>query len=37
MTRHAALSTAIQYALLRFAFAAVAIVWTGMSLRWIAA
>jgi hypothetical protein len=37
MNRHAALSTVIHFALLRFAFAAVAIVWTAMSLRWIAA
>jgi hypothetical protein len=37
MNRHAQLSTMIHFALVRFGFAAVAIVWTAMSLRWIPA
>jgi len=37
MNRYAQLSTAISFALVRFAFAAVSIVWTALSLRWIAA
>jgi len=36
MNRHAQLST-VTNALLHFAFAALSIVWTAMSLRWIAA
>jgi hypothetical protein len=37
MNRYAQLSTIINFALVRLAFAAVSIVWTAMSLRWIAA
>ena len=37
MNRYAQLSTAINFALVRFAFAAVSIVWTALSLRWIPA
>ena len=37
MNRYASLSTLVNFALLRLAFAAVSIVWTAMSLRWIAA
>jgi hypothetical protein len=37
MNRYAQLSAAINFALLRFAFAAVSIAWTVMSLRWIPA
>ncbi len=37
MNRHAPLSTYVNLALLRFAFATVSIVWTALSLRWIAA
>ena len=37
MNRYAQLSAVINFALVRFAFAAVSIVWTALSLRWIAA
>lgn len=36
MNRYAQLSTIIHFTLVRFGFAAVSIVWTAMSLRWIA-
>lgn len=37
MNRYARYSTLIEFALVRFGFAAVSIVWTAMSLRWIVA
>jgi hypothetical protein len=37
MNRYAQMSTIINFALIRFGFAAVSIVWTALSLRWIPA
>jgi hypothetical protein len=37
MDRYARFSSVIAFALVRFGFAAVAVVWTAMSLRWILA
>jgi hypothetical protein len=37
MNRYAPLSTIINFALVRFTFAAVSVVWTALSLHWIVA